>query len=249
MVKINFLDEIFKTFCIILIILIFYFRKGGSMQCDICGKETRVFLADLEGAEVHVCSNCNPTGEGKKRTVYNSPETKSKFGPQKFVRQQAPVFRERKEEPFDLTNYEIVQNYAELIKQEREKRKLTIEDFARELRTQSSFSHSVEQGKLKPNNNLLLKLFEKFGLVLVQKKENTINEKPERFVRPPLKQNNNNDFQKNNFNRNNFYPRTEFKREFRKEEKFEPVVFKPEIETPQKELEAVEMNHKKKLVL
>ncbi len=218
------------------------------MQCDICGKETRVFLADLEGAEVYVCSNCNPTGEGKKRTVYNSSETRPRFGPPKFARQQAPVFRERKEEPFDLTNYEIVQNYAELIRQEREKRKLTLEDFARQLYTQESFVHGVEQGKFKPNNNLLLKLFEKFGLVLVQKKENTINEKPETFVRLPLKQNNNN-FQKNNFNRNNSFPKKEFRKEFRKEERFEPVVFKPEIETPQKELEAVEMNHKKKLVL
>lgn len=216
------------------------------MQCDICGKETRVFLADLEGAEIHVCSNCNPTGEGKKRIVYATPEATPQS---KFSRLPIPTFRERKEEPFDLTNYEIVSNYAELIRQEREKRKLTIEDFAKQIYQQASYVQKVERGELKPNNNLLLKLFGKFGLVLVQRKGNNSSEKAEQSVRPKFRTNNNN-FQKNNFNRNNFYPRTEFKKEFRKEaEKFEPVVFKPEIETPPKEPETVEMNHKKKLIL
>lgn len=212
--------------------------EGDAVQCEICGRDTRVSLTNMEGAQIYVCSICNPTGEGRIKQSYPKYEGKSTrqtHTPFKFSTTRK--FDEKKEERFDLTNYEVVSNYAELIHKERENRKLSIEDFAKELYLPMSFVHKVERGELKPTNNLLLRLFSKFGLVLVQKKEKTQQEK-ERFVQHN-KEYRNNKYSNNQFNRNKQYPKQEST----------IFVYKPEIETPQKDPEPVEMNNRKKLVL
>lgn len=143
------------------------------MQCDICGKETKVFLTDMEGAKLYVCELCNPSGEGKisrPRPSYNnntgSRPTNTNFKPKtSFV----PQFKMRKQEPFDLSNYDLVENYAEQIKALREAKHKTFEEFAKDLFVTASYLQNVENDKLKPSAGLLLKLYEKYGLLLVNK--------------------------------------------------------------------------------
>jgi len=133
------------------------------MQCDICGKETRIFLTEMEGAKLYVCSLCNPSGQGKIARPQRTEGYKPHFKP----RVNVPQFKMRKQEPFDLNNYDLVENYAEQIKAIREQNKKTFEEFAKDLFVTASYLQNVENDKLKPSAGLLLKLYEKYNLLLV----------------------------------------------------------------------------------
>mgnify|MGYP007068806367 CR=1 FL=1 len=93
------------------------------MQCDICGKETSVFLAEMEGARIYVCRACNPKGEGR---IARPQRT---YTPKKFNPKVVPRLPKDYQDPFDLTNYELVEDYTKKITALRDEKKLTIEDF------------------------------------------------------------------------------------------------------------------------
>jgi uncharacterized protein (TIGR00270 family) len=205
------------------------------MQCDICGKETSVFLTEMEGARIYVCRACNPKGEGR---IARTPRT---FTPRpNFTPRTAPRLPKDYQDPFDLTNYELVEDYTKKIVALREEKKLTIEDFAKSVYIPVSYMQKVEQGKLKPSSRLLLKIYEKYGLLLIDKLPDM--DKPifrKHIVKKDFSE------RKNNFKR-------DFKNEnnFERREKFEgsKVIYKPE-ESKEKELVTEEYNNKKKIVL
>lgn len=132
------------------------------MQCDICGKTTRVFLTEMEGAKIYVCSLCNPSGQGK---IIRPRNDKPNF----IKRDYVPKFKMRKQEPFDLSNYDLVENYAEQIKNLREAQKKTYDEFSKDLYVTASYLQKIENDKLKPSAGMLLKLYERYGLLLVSK--------------------------------------------------------------------------------
>ncbi len=199
------------------------------MQCDICGKETRVFLTEVEGAKLYVCSVCNPSGTGRiSRPKFNNERNFKKFVP------RVPTM---KEDPFDLTNYDLVDNYLEKLKEIRESKKMTIEEFAKFLFVPDSYLQKVEQGKLKPSSSLLLKIYEKCSILL-------INKMPE-INKPKL-------FRKHKPFENR--PRFENKRKFDKEEnKDEPKYLGPktiyQAESNEDMSKTVDHNNKKKIIL
>jgi len=52
------------------------------MPCEICGKETRVQLTNIKGAKLYVCMDCNPTGDGVVKRVfekYNNNSNKNQL--------------------------------------------------------------------------------------------------------------------------------------------------------------------------
>jgi len=213
------------------------------MQCDICGKETRVFLTDMEGAKLYVCSLCNPSGEGK---IFR-PRPQEGTRPQFFKKTFAPKFVMRKQEPFDLNNYDLVENYAEQIKNLREANKKTFEEFAKDLYVTASYLQKVEQDKLKPSAGLLLKLYEKYGLLLVNKIPG--REAPElpkkKFEFKPRPK-----FEPRNFDKPRF-ERSKDSFAGQKEEKFvgSKEIYAPEEQHRDQIYASVEHNNKKKIIL
>jgi len=205
------------------------------MQCDICGKETRVFLTEMEGAKLYVCIACNPKGEGK----IERPKRDFNFKQKKpFVR-----FSEQKQEPFDLSSYDLLEDYADQIKKLRESKNKTYDEFAKDLYVTSSYLQKVEQGKLKPSAGLLLKLYEKHNLLLVNKvpgKEFPKKEKKE-FRKPKPK------FE--NRERREGQEKRDFKPREKEMRLTEPKqIYAPE-ENKGESFESVSHNNKKKLVL
>jgi uncharacterized protein (TIGR00270 family) len=216
------------------------------MQCDICGKTTRVFLADMEGAKIYVCSACNPSGEGKiirPRTEHNNNFVKKTY---------VPKFTMRKQEPFDLNNYDLIENYADQIKQLREANKKTFEEFAKDLYVTASYLQKVEQDKLKPSAGLLLKIYEKYGLLLINKKPGAdAKELPQKreFHHRDVKRDG---------PRKDFKPR--FNKDFKPRERHNDFILREEKITTPKEIyapeeqkgeafESVSHNNKKKIIL
>ena len=124
-------------------------------QCEMCGKETNLVKADVEGVELNVCSACSKYGTVKKKfSSHTGPRGKSNFKHKQF----------RKEKP----ELRIVHNYSSLIRSTREAKSMTQEDFAKLLNERESVVAKWESGNLRPNLNVARKLERKLGVVLIE---------------------------------------------------------------------------------
>ncbi len=118
-------------------------------SCEMCGKETQLFKTSIESSELNVCKSCGGFGRIVKT-----------FNP---TRQQK--INQIKKEVIES----IVSNFAQLIKQSREKRKMTQQEFAKFLNEKESIMHKIETSHYVPDietikrfeNILKIKLIER----------------------------------------------------------------------------------------
>jgi len=117
------------------------------MNCEICGKETELYEAIIEGSKLDVCNNCSSFGQviGKKKIAEEKKEKKTIIS--------AQAFPEEKEI--------IVEDYANIIKTAREKKKLTQEELAKAIAEKESIIHKIESGQAMPQMKTIKK-FEQF---------------------------------------------------------------------------------------
>ncbi|MAG02468.1 TIGR00270 family protein [Candidatus Pacearchaeota archaeon] len=121
--------------------------------CEMCGKEARLVLADVEGGELKVCSNCAKYGIVKKSSVNVIHRFKSRS-----KREDGPQFK-------------VVGNYSNLIRSSREKRGMKQEDFAKFLNERESIVAKWEQGSLKPRIDIARRVGRLLRISLVVKDE------------------------------------------------------------------------------
>lgn len=120
------------------------------MVCELCGKNTQLVRAIVEGTEVNVCENC-----GKYGKILRKPVVKS--APQPAARQEV----------LDV----VTQDYAKLIREAREKRGLTQKEFAKELNEKESILQKIENGNFVPPINMARKLEKLLKIKLVELEE------------------------------------------------------------------------------
>lgn len=121
----------------------------------MCGREGSLRLAEIEGGELNVCSNCSKYGTVKSKgfRVKNfSPNKKS------FRNKVVPEFR-------------VVRNYSQLIRNARELKGMTQEDFAKSLNEKESILAKWESGTLKPRIGIARRLERILEIKLVEKDE------------------------------------------------------------------------------
>ena len=119
----------------------------------MCGKESRLVLADVEGGELKVCSNCTKYGTVKRSGV----NIVSPF--------------KRKASHDDGPQFKVVENYSTLIRSAREKKGLKQEDFAKFLNERESIVAKWEQGSLKPRIDVAKRIGRLLRISLVVKDE------------------------------------------------------------------------------
>jgi putative transcription factor len=124
------------------------------MQCDMCGRETSLVKAKVEGTILDVCKNCARFGE--------------------IVRVQKPI--QLKKTPIrKLQTKErilvVVPDYYKLIKQARSKLGLKQEEVADKISEKHSLYHKIENGQMKPSLSLARKLEKFFSIKLVEEFE------------------------------------------------------------------------------
>ncbi|MBU0459647.1 MAG: TIGR00270 family protein [Nanoarchaeota archaeon] len=119
--------------------------------CEMCGKDERLVLAEIEGGELNVCSNCVKYGTVKKKVELK--QFRSGF-------QQRPT-------P-DRPQYKIVSNYAVLIRGSREKKGMKQEEFAKFLNERESIVSKWEQGHLIPRIDVARRIGKILGINLVE---------------------------------------------------------------------------------
>lgn len=120
------------------------------MQCELCGKETELFTAVVEGTPLKVCANCGKFGKVIRKVQAPAPA------------RTAAV----KSEPVQVE--QIVSDYSARIKNAREKRGLTQIDFAKLVTVKESLIHKMETGHFEPPIDMARKMENILHITLVE---------------------------------------------------------------------------------
>jgi putative transcription factor len=123
--------------------------------CDMCGAESYLLKARIEGTELNVCKNCSKYGK-----VLERPRTTRK-----------PKFKRPEPKPEPAVMQLVVEDYSNLIKKAREKMDLKQEELAKKLNEKESLIHHMESGEFKPSIALAKKLERFFHIKLIEKYE------------------------------------------------------------------------------
>lgn len=117
------------------------------MECEICGDEEGEYIAEIEGARLHVCSRCAKLG----KIVY-SPSTA----------RRAPPKPHRKEDELEL-----VEDYGEKIRNARRKMGIPVSVLAERINEKESFLERIEKEKTLPNEKVARLLEKELGIKLL----------------------------------------------------------------------------------
>jgi len=117
------------------------------MDCEMCGEEEASFLILVEGAKLHVCSNCAKYGK-----VLSAPSP-----PPKKVEL-------KKEKP----EIDVVADYGRKIREARERMKIDRKVLAELVNEKESFLERVENEKALPSATLGAKLERVLGVKLFE---------------------------------------------------------------------------------
>ena len=124
------------------------------MECEMCGSKNAEFRALVEGISLNVCGNCSKYGKvlGAAKAV------------KKELRKDILKTKQVKEEPQES----VVSNYALVIRNSREKLKLSQEDFAKKINEKVSLIQHMERGKIAPSIELAEKLEKILKIKLIE---------------------------------------------------------------------------------
>ncbi len=112
------------------------------MRCEMCGSDTDLFNAEIEGAMMQVCKSCGSHGEIQSRVEEPEPE------PEETT--EEPASEDDEQEPITI----VVDDYPERVKSAREERGLSQKEMAQRLGEKKSIIHKIETGGVKPSDAL-----------------------------------------------------------------------------------------------
>lgn len=130
------------------------------MQCEICGKDSDgCFRIELEGSELIACDECAELGT--KISKISVPVIKKKQKPRLEV--HIPFFEKK---PKEEAAFELLPDYGKMIRKEREKRGLTMEELGKILYIKGSELNRMEMQTLKPDEMQIKKIEKGLGIKL-----------------------------------------------------------------------------------
>ena len=133
------------------------------MQCEVCGKtlHEKPVLVEIEGATMRVCGGCSKFGQPVKTQV----NTRSRPPIRKPLDGTRPTKSfQRKSRTNEL---EPIENLAETIRKERQKRNMTQDEFGKLLFEKASIINKIESGRSTPPYPTLIKIGKKLGITLL----------------------------------------------------------------------------------
>jgi putative transcription factor len=129
--------------------------------CELCGRKPSTYNCEVEGTVMKVCQDC------------------SKYGAVKGKSNVKIVVQDSKKSVSNDPEYLFVSNYGNLVKNAREKKGLTQEDFAKQINEHKSLIHQVESEHIKPNILLARKLERALHIKLVEEIKSEKYEAPD----------------------------------------------------------------------
>jgi|SRR3989344_6068544 len=130
------------------------------MQCEICGRDSELKKAEIDGTELMLCSSCNP-----EKSVPATEKKSFAFTGKKI---SAP-------NPGNLgEGLEVASDYGKRIREAREKKELTLEELSKKLFQNKSFIQRIEAQSIVPSNELIKKIESELEINLKEKNESEI---------------------------------------------------------------------------
>ncbi len=152
------------------------------MYCQICGKTgVKLYEVIYKGSRGYACEECiKKYGLIRVRKVNEIREIEYKPLEDRMIKARASIqntlvkarvktSRVRLDRLFS-EDWELVENYGEVIKRARERLGLTQEDLARELKVKVSYIKKVESGRLIPDMDLVRRLERLLNISLTKEK-------------------------------------------------------------------------------
>ena len=128
------------------------------MECEVCGKEIRGkgFKVIVEGSEITVCPSCKDFGTEK---------------PFERIQQRGiSVVVKRKPKPGKIEfTEELLENYNEIVRRERERRGWSQEVLAKKIQEKATLIRKIENKELAPEPEVIKKLERLFNIKLTEK--------------------------------------------------------------------------------
>ncbi len=117
------------------------------MECEVCGRQIfgSPIRAIIEGAKLNVCSECTKLSSG-----YWEPAPKHRVKTRVKHQPIIPVSR-RMPTPSVTETLELVDDFAQRVRQARRDLELSHEDLGRKLREKVSVLRKIEKGKMAPD--------------------------------------------------------------------------------------------------
>ena len=128
------------------------------MNCEMCGKETELYTASIEGVTMKVCPRC--AGHGK---ILRKPAPE----PKKIWKKKISAPAEPEVELVEA----IVDDYAKKIRDARTKAGMTQKEFAKKINEKESLLHKMETKSFKPSMPLAKKLEKILHIKLIEQRE------------------------------------------------------------------------------
>lgn len=130
------------------------------MPCDMCGTDSGLVLAEIEGVKLQVCSRCARFGKVIKRVQTPDPKAKRKAE----AKQEEVVVPPPPE-------WVLVDDYASRIRNKRESLKLKQEEMGKRLAEKASLLQKIETGGFTPGIELARKIERILSITLLEKTE------------------------------------------------------------------------------
>lgn len=136
------------------------------MRCEVCGREIfgQPYYRVIEGGRMTVCGGC---------AQFSNQEwdpKKPKAQPRR--RRSASSTRPRRRSDIEVAeSTELVENYGELTRKTRQRKGMTVEDFAKKLSEKESVIKNFEKEQLNPTMTLIRKVQRELGITLIEEAE------------------------------------------------------------------------------
>jgi len=118
--------------------------------CELCGKNSKLTDAIIEGAMLSVCSNC------------------VRFGKVVLVQKIEPARKVPRKIELEEESEIITENYSQLIKKARESMEIRQKELAKKISEKESVIHKLESGSMKPTISLARKLEKFLSIKLIE---------------------------------------------------------------------------------
>ena len=142
------------------------------MNCEICGIEIKgePYKTKIDNSLMVTCKECSRYGKVQSKpqpTVKRAPKGKSNNNNYNNNRPKNQVYsRKNKEE-----EYELVEDYAKIIRQKREIKGLTQKQLGEQMYERESVIHKIENGKMVPDEKIAKKLEKILNIQIIEKIE------------------------------------------------------------------------------
>ena len=135
------------------------------MQCEICGAEIRgkPICITIDNSELQVCQKCAPYG----KPVDKRTPVSRKVSP--VVRTVPRTEKKPKKDFFDILKEELLDNYAQIIRDARAIKGWSQEDLAENIKEKATLIKKIERSEIIPEDSVRKKLEHALNIKLTER--------------------------------------------------------------------------------